>query len=105
MGFNQQLKQELLEKLSNHYSSMSVYSIRKLTDSETEEREKYHASKFFNRNSIQPFIFHKEDYLTSVKLPRDTTMEIYHKSDTFTIEQKINSFEHFFRKKLELKDS
>lgn len=32
-------------------------------------------------------------------------MEIYHKSDTFTIEQKINSFEHFFRKKLELRES
>ena len=82
---------------------MPVYSIRKLSDVEKDERAKFYASKFMSGRSIQPFILHKEDKSTLINLPLNTTMEIFNNSDTFTIRKKLNPFEHIIKKKLDLK--
>lgn len=104
MEVNQKLKQELLGKLSDYYPSMPVYSIRKLSDTETEERAKYYASQFMGGKSIQSFRSHREDGSTLVSLPWNTTMEIFHNSDSIIIEKKMNPFEHTIKKKLDLKN-
>jgi hypothetical protein len=99
---DQKLKQELLGKLPDNYPSLPVYSIRKLSDPETEERARYYASQFMGGKSIQSFRSHKEDGSTLVSLPWNTTMEIFHNSDTVIIEKKMNPFEHTIKKNLEL---
>jgi hypothetical protein len=50
---DQKLKQKLLGKLSDYYPSIPVYSIRKLSDTEVEERAKYYASQFMGGKPIR----------------------------------------------------
>jgi hypothetical protein len=100
MKVDNKLKRKLLEKLLNFYPSMPVYSIRKLTGAEIEERARYYASQFMGREfseSFRPYS-HREDDSTLVNLPRNTKMRIYLNSNTVTIEQKISPLEHIFRK-------
>lgn len=83
---------------------MPVYSIRELSDTEKEERAKYYASKFMGGKSIQSFSSHRDDDSTLVSLPWNTTMEIFHNSDTVIIEKKLNPFEYTIKKNLELEN-
>jgi hypothetical protein len=98
------LKQELVEKLSNFYPSMPVYSIKKLSYNEMIELGKYHSSRFMRRETAESFrVRQRDEDSTLIHLSLDISMRIYHNSNTITINRRMGPLEHLIKEKYDKK--
>jgi hypothetical protein len=101
---DKKLKQELLDKLSNFYGSLYVYSVRKMSYDDIIKNAKYYASRFMERDSDEPFRSPKrENDSTLINLSSDVRMRIYHNSNAVVIKRKMNPLEHLIKEKLDIK--
>lgn len=99
---NKKLKLELIEKLSNVYDSMPIYSVRKLSSNEMIENAKFYATRFMGKDSSQSFrSIQRETNSTLIKLPWETKLRIYHHSNAIVIRRKINPMQNLIREKID----
>lgn len=103
MQVDRKLKQELMEKISDFYDSVPVYSIKKLSNNEIIDNAKYYASRFMGGNSPATFkSIEKHDDLMLINLPWDTKMWVYNNSNAITITRRMKPLEHLINENIDV---
>ncbi len=89
MEVDKELKNNLVNLLSNFRESIPIYPIRQLTFDEIKRSGIYFATKFMQMQNIKTFIPHiQESYdSTKVYLSAGVTMRLFHNSNSMTIKK------------------
>jgi hypothetical protein len=91
MEVDKELKNNLVNLVSNFRESIPIYPIRQLTFDEIKRNGIYFATKFMQMQNIETFIPHIQESYDSTKayLSEGVTMRLFHNSNSMTIKKNM----------------